>query len=46
MAKVAGKHGEKSPELLEIKRLFEALADDLLRHAKEGNGSVPLHRTG
>lgn len=30
--KVAGVHGERHPELLEVRRLFEALRDDLTAH--------------
>lgn len=32
MSKVAGKHGENHPELLELEKLFTELGDDLLQH--------------
>jgi regulator of cell morphogenesis and NO signaling len=35
MQKVAGKHGESHPELFEIQRLFNELADDLLPHMRK-----------
>jgi regulator of cell morphogenesis and NO signaling len=35
MDKVAGKHGENHPELLEIKRLFQELAADLMPHMQK-----------
>lgn len=41
-AKVANRHGEYHPELLEVEKLFEELADDLLPHLmKEENVLFP-----
>lgn len=43
--KVAGVHGERHPELVEVRRLFEALRDDLTAHLlKEENILFPFVR--
>ena len=43
--KVAGKHGDRAPELRKIERLLDELADRNVRASPErGTGSFPVHR--